>query len=76
MPDKKKNVLKANFSKADKMLQAVPLFASDDKVKVNSIKTEYLDEAGRAYLNKVNKGLSQRYRDLMEKQYRFNPENS
>ncbi len=76
MKSKKKTARKANFSKADKTLQAVPLFASDGEVKVNSIKTEYLDEAGRTYLAKVNRGLSQRFHDLMEELYGFNPENS
>lgn len=76
MTEKKKAILRGNFSKADKTLQAVPLFFPGEKVKVNSVKTEYLDAAGRAYLEKVDRFVSQRFHNLMEMHYKPSPENS
>jgi hypothetical protein len=74
--EKKKNIRKTNFSKADKTLKAIPLFFPAADVKVNSIRTDLLDDAGHAYLDNINKGVSQRFYNLMERHYRPNPENS
>lgn len=44
--------------------------------RVNTIRTDLLGPKGREHIRKVNEGVSQRLRALMEKHYGFNPENS
>lgn len=37
---------------------------------------DLLGPKGREHIHKINKGVSERFRVLMEKHYGFNPENS
>jgi len=48
----------------------------DPLPRVNSIRTDLLGDEGREHIRKVNEGVSQRLRILMEHHYGFNPENS
>lgn len=48
----------------------------DPLPKVNTLRVDLLGDNGRKFLEEVNKGVSKRYKELMKRHYRFNPENS